>query len=63
MAQRGIWKKNDQSNNMSKGESIGQGSVGAQSDNNGGLVEAHGTEATKGMSMSSGMSDFFSDDF
>lgn len=48
---------------MSKGESIGQGSVGSQSDNNGGLVEAHGTKATKGMSMSSGMSDFFTDDF
>lgn len=39
-AQRSQWLKNDQSNNMSKGESVGKGSVGSNSDNNGGVVEA-----------------------
>lgn len=39
-AQRSQWLKNDQSNNMSKGESVGQGFVGSNSDNNGGVIEA-----------------------
>ena len=48
---------------MSKGESVGKGMVGSNSDNNGGVVEASGSEGTKGSTRSSGMSDFFSDDF
>lgn len=63
VAQRGIWKKNDQSNNQSKGEAVGQGSVASGSNNQASMIQAQGEKASKGMTRSSGMSDFYSDDF
>lgn len=60
---RNMFKKNDQSDNMSKGEAVGNGQVASQSNNEGGMIQAKGEKASKGMTRSSGLSDFFGDSF
>lgn len=48
---------------MSKGESVGKGSVGSGSNNQEAVIEANGTQGSKGMTKSSGMSDVYTDSF